>query len=37
MESTGRVIKGDKVYDSFIAYLKKRAIYDQKYGEWKAT
>ena len=37
MESTGRVIKGDKVYDSFNAYLKKRAIYDQKYGEWKAT
>ena len=35
METTGRIKQGEKVYEPFAEYLKQRAIYEQKYGEWK--
>ena len=35
MEATGRIKQGEKVYEPFAEYLKQRAIYEQKYGEWK--
>lgn len=35
MEATGRIKRGDKVYEPFAEYLKQRAIYDAKYGDWK--
>ena len=35
MEATGRIEKGEKVYEPFAEYLKQKAIYEEKYGEWK--
>ena len=35
MESTGRIKQGEKVYEPFAEYLNQRAIYEEKFGEWK--
>ena len=35
MKVTGKIKQGEKVYEPFAEYLKQRAIYEQKYGEWK--
>ncbi len=35
MKVTGKLKKGDKVYEPFAEYLKQRAIYEHKFGEWK--
>mmetsp|Transcript_31714 Transcript_31714/g.42004 ORF Transcript_31714/g.42004 Transcript_31714/m.42004 type:complete len:95 (-) Transcript_31714:2046-2330(-) len=35
MERTGRIKQGEKVYEPFAEYLKQRAIYESKFGEWK--
>ena len=34
METTGKIKQGEKVYEPFAEYLKQRAIYEEKYGEW---
>ena len=35
METTGRIKQGEKVYEPFAEFLRQKAIYEQKYGEWK--
>ena len=35
MEATGRIEKGEKVYEPFVEYLKQKAIYEERFGEWK--
>ena len=37
MESTGRIKQGEKVYEPFAEYLKQKAIYEHKYGQYKTN